>query len=487
MTVCVVLGFLAVFLLREWIFQNGLGADGGAAGGGNRVEVPVDGPRPGPEEFAPEVMAVRWRRRRAEGRDRDREGGGVGGGARDALGRRRRARRRQAVVRFGADDAAIIDAGVDDAAAAAAPPARQALLPPPVLPFLNDPAPVLRQPENDRDHQDEYESVEGSPRIGPGLHYAPGIGMVDFRLEGQPGSDGDDDNDDNNDDAEVFADEPDPVAMREARNRYFAIRDHNHDFGTQAELNPSGGNAEAGPSSRPAATPRVVEPEDEPSAGSSSAPPRRSARLKAKLEDADRDKPASDVPHDVVGGPDDGWEDMPDPSTNEAGSANEPPEEPAADDRPRLRRIDPANVQGLEELDGRERNPLADEHGHPLRIDPDDLARLAELDRRRRDLLARGIELRNQLEDRDRRRRALEIENRALQQQIARLGPPGDRDDFDDVDEGEEGEEGGFFLEGDLDGVLEGEFMQIFVACLLIQRLCSNRHARPAHQSHSKC
>lgn len=313
---------------------------------------------------------------------------------------------------------------------------RPALLAAPALPFLNDREAGLARPADEpfdehadhdhADHQDEYESVEGSPSVEARQlgdtepTEAPAAGTVDG---------GDDD------DAAIFADELDPVAMREARNRYFAIRDHNHDFGTQAELNASG-NAEAGPSKPVAATPRIVEPEEakDTTAGPSAAP-RRSARLKAKMEDADREKPLEDVPRDVQDGPDDGWEDMPE-LTSASGAA---PTQQANAEPPRLL-AQPIGVDQLQQqldalqdlLQNRPQPagvimPIAGNPGVPI----------AEQQQRRVGMAAAFANL----DELDRR--------------VAELNAD-DRDDFDDFDDAEDGE-GGFLLEGDLDGVMEGE------------------------------
>jgi hypothetical protein len=61
LTVSIVITFLAVFLLREWIFQN--------AGPGHNQEV-ENGRVPRPEEFRPNMRAM-WRRRQTQNLDQD--------------------------------------------------------------------------------------------------------------------------------------------------------------------------------------------------------------------------------------------------------------------------------------------------------------------------------------------------------------------------------------------------------------------------------
>ncbi len=240
-TVATIVIFLAVFLLREWIFQNMPQVQAHQA-----EEVPAP---PRPEEWRPD-MAVRWRRRRVE---RARELGQLPQRV-APLPLRPRQRRLP-------DDAQWLHP-------ADALDAR-----------LHDGHRELRERHMERDGphiQDEWEDMptDVPAQLGGAVQEKNGPAEMDDRAS--------------NlyhhraavtfDEAEVFAERPDPARMRAARNRYFAVEDHNRDFTGQADVVARGSSSSGATLLADQAPSPLMHP-------TTTRPPRRSPRLNPDLED----------------------------------------------------------------------------------------------------------------------------------------------------------------------------------------------------------
>lgn len=440
-------------------------------------------------------MAVRWRRRRAEGRDR--EGGQEGG---HAGGRRRRDRRRGG---GGGGAGAGVEAGelgqllalprleqerFEDREARLRQGQRMIDEDWRVLAQAQRDNNELPQGENQPGHldreldmemepaaqrdADDWESINDSPSSNDRRlediaaeheheHEAdferfatPAILRAQAETEDKEARAGSQQPiDDDDDDDEVLAHNPDPIAMREARNRYFAVRDHNHEFGSQAELNPIAGPS--GSSSRHD-IPKIVEPEstqgkeEDESKPVPPRTPRRSARLNPGLANPDvatgEDKARSTSPQPdhahlaaVSEDAEDEWEDEPAPAQPFLGAPiagagrlgplglQDPfllpfPPRPEGN-QPWLPQLDPANFE-------------AQQAGERAL-------------RERQEQLLRRVERNEDL-------------RRNVERDVDELRDMQGRGEFDDEDV-----EGGFIVEGDLDGILEAIGMRGPIFALL--------------------